>query len=453
MPDRGPESDAIDISELLDHRPWVGYQKWLILLTAITIIFDGIDNQLLGVAVPTIVSEWSTTRAAFAPVVSAGYLGMMVGGAFAGLAGDRFGRRTALLSSVAVFGAMTACAALAGDISSLAVLRFLAGVGLGGAMPNAATLAAEYVPRERRAFAVTLAIVCVPAGATAAGLLGIRLLPLLGWRLLFVVGGGVPLLAAVLLRWAMPESPRYLVRHPARWPELTAFLQRLGHRVPAAARYVDRTEHVAVHAPVRTLFKQPWRHDTLALSASFFLCLFAVYLGISWLPSMLAGAGFGPAMASTGITMFNLGGVAGALAGSVLISRVGSRPAMLAMTIGAVAGAVTLSAMPINSSAAIMPILVALTITGGLINAVQTTMYAVATHVYPASVRATGVGTAVAVGRIGSVVAGLAGAWALEFRGSQSFFGLMAAAMVLCAITLAIIHRQVPGSRESQGSA
>ncbi len=314
MPPAIPSPTAqLDVGRLLDEGNWGGYQRWLIFLTALTIVFDGIDNQLLGVAMPAIMQEWSAPRSAFAPVVSIGLAGMMIGGALAGLAGDRIGRRSALLLSMALFGVMTAAIAAAGTPAQLTVLRFLAGAGLGGAIPNATALAAEYVPRRHRPVAVTLTIVCVPLGATIAGLLGIRALPVMGWRALFVIAGVIPVLGAVALLRLLPESPRYLARHPRRWPELARTLARMGHPTPAGATFVDSTEQIAERASIRTLFRPEWRADTLALFGAFFSCLLAVYLGFSWLTALLSSAGFGPGTASTGITAFNLGGVVGAL--------------------------------------------------------------------------------------------------------------------------------------------
>ena len=142
----------IDVGELIDGGRWGGYQRWLVFLTALTIVFDGIDNQLMGVTIPTIMREWSVARSAFAPVVSLGYLGMVTGGALAGLLGDRIGRRVTLIASMIVFGGMTLAVAGAGSVAALAVLRFLAGLGLGGAVPNAAALAAEYVPTAPESF-------------------------------------------------------------------------------------------------------------------------------------------------------------------------------------------------------------------------------------------------------------------------------------------------------------
>lgn len=437
-------SSQVDVGRLLDEGNWGGYQKWLIALTALTIVFDGIDNQLLGVAIPSIMQEWSAPRAAFAPVVSIGLAGMMVGGALAGLAGDRVGRRTALLGSMLLFGVMTAAAAAASSPMQLTYLRFLAGAGLGGAIPNATALAAEYVPRRHRPVAVTLTIVCVPLGATIAGLLGIRVLPLVGWRALFVIGGVIPVLGALVLMRVLPESPRYLARHPQRWTELARTLARMGYPTPDGATFIDSLEHTAGRASIRTLFRSDMRADTLALFGAFFSCLLAVYLGFSWLTALLTGVGFDPATASTGITAFNLGGVVGALAGSVAIGGLGSRVPMLTMTAGAAAGAIALSTMRIDASQPVLPILVMLTLTGGLINAVQTTMYALAAHVYPSAVRATGVGTAAAIGRVGAMLSGYAGAWAIDYRGTTSYFALIAMAMFATFVSLAFVTRHVP---------
>ena len=447
MPPPSENTSAIDVGHQIDQGRWGTYQTWLVALTALTIIFDGIDNQLLGVAIPSIMREWSAPRSAFAPVVSIGLIGMTLGGAIAGVAGDRIGRRTALLGSMLLFGVMTALVAAAATPMHLAVLRFLAGAGLGGAIPNAAALSAEYVPRRHRHIAVTLTIVCVPVGATIAGLLGIRILPVIGWRAMFLIGGVVPVLAALALVRLLPESPRYLTRHPQRWPELARTLARMGHPSPQGARFVDAVEP-AERASLQTLFHQDRRRDTLALFGAFFSCLLAVYLGFSWLPALLTNAGFDPSMANTGITAFNVGGVVGALAGSMVIGSFGSRVPMLAMTAGAGAGAIALSLMRIDVSQPVWPILIVLSITGGLINAVQVSMYAVAAHVYSSTVRATGVGAAASVGRIGAILSGYAGAWAIDYRGSVSYFAMIAAAMCVTFISLALVRRHVPRAEQ-----
>jgi AAHS family 4-hydroxybenzoate transporter-like MFS transporter len=441
--------DSVDVGQLLDAGRWTGYQKWLVALVAMTIVFDGIDNQLLGIVIPTVMSEWGVPRSAFASVVSLGYVGMMLGGMLAGLAGDRFGRRTALLGSMVVFGVMTVVAAMVESPRAFGVLRLLAGIGLGGAMPNAAALAAEYVPVRFRPIAVTITIVCVPLGGTLAGLLGVAALPAFGWRMLFIVGGIVPIVAAVILRFVLPESPQYLARRSARWPELVGVMARMGHRLAPETSFADRSAGPKVSAAsLASLFTPEFRRDTFALWGSFFSCLLAVYLGFSWLTSLLTGAGFDAPTANTGITAFNLGGVVGALVGGMAISRFGSRASMLTMAGIAIAGATGLALMRIAPGAAVLPIIAMLALTGSVINGVQTTMYALAAHVYPTAIRATGVGTAVAFGRIGAVLTGYVGSWAIDYGGTPSFFGVVAVMMVITFVSLALVSRHVAPRRQ-----
>jgi MFS transporter, AAHS family, 4-hydroxybenzoate transporter len=439
---------AVSVAGLLDAGRWTVYQRWRVALVALTIVFDGIDNQLLGIVIPTLMSEWHLPRRAFAPVVSLGYLGMMVGGLVAGLLGDRIGRRTALLGSMILFGMFTVAAAFVHSPEWMAAVRFMAGVGLGGAMPNAATLAAEYVPARLRPVAVTITIVCVPLGATLAGVLGIQVLPIIGWRNLFIAGGLVPVAAAVVLRFILPESPHFLARRDHRWPELVGILKRMGHAPAPDALFVEPAAHLPVQKPsIASLFRVEFRRDTLALWGAFFSCLLAVYLCFSWLTTLLTGAGFNPAVANTGITLFNLGGVAGALAGGAAIARFGSKRAMLVMTAVAIAGAGGLAVMQITSAAPVIAIMAMLTLTGSMINGVQTTMFALAAHVYPTSVRATGVGTAVAFGRIGAVLTGFVGSWAVDYGGTHAFFGVVAAMMVVAFVGLASVSVHVPARR------
>src|SRR5213596_3421312 len=230
---------TIDVGNVIDEGRWTTYEKLLILGTALTIVLDGVDNQLLGNAIPSLMKEWSLSRGAFSTVLALSPLGMMFGGALGGMLGDRIGRRAALLSSVLSFAVLTLAVSMVNGLFLLGVFRFLAGFGLGGAMPNAAALASEYVPRRQRPFAVTLTIVCIPLGGTLAAVLSARVLPAYGWRTLFVLGGIIPIALAILLFKVLPESPRYLASRRERWPELIALLRRLGHDTPADANVVE----------------------------------------------------------------------------------------------------------------------------------------------------------------------------------------------------------------------
>ena len=354
----------VDVAKVLDEGRLGRYQRFVVLLTALSVVIDGIDSQLLGIAIPVIMREWGVARSEFAPILAVGFVGMMVGGAIAGVIGDRLGRRVALIASVLVFGVMTMCASMVSGLVALGVFRFFVGVGLQGASPNAAALVSEYVPLRHRAFAITATIVCIPAGAMFAGLIAIPVLPALGWRALFAIGGLIPVIVGIVLIRYLPESPRYLTHYPARWPELSRILERVGYRPRPDAVFVD-------------LF-----------------CLLAVYSGFNWVPSMLTGAGLAPTVANTGITAYNLGGVIGAITGALAIKRFGSKPSMSTIAAMATVVALLMRSMTFNANSPTLPIILMLGIIGALINAVQVTMYALAAHIYPTAVRATGVGVA-----------------------------------------------------------
>jgi AAHS family 4-hydroxybenzoate transporter-like MFS transporter len=434
---------TVDIGRVLDEGEWSGYQKLLVLATALTIILDGLDNQIIGVAIPPMMREWNLGRPAFAGVLTSGMVGMMVGGFLGGYIGDRLGRRTALLGSVFLFGILTVVISFATNVPMLTALRFLSGLGLGGAMPNAAAISSEYVPRRQRPFAVTLTVVCIPLGGSLAGLVGGWVLPAFGWRALFLIAGVVPLVLAAALLKLLPESPRYMARRPERWPELRALLQRLGHSVPGDAAFVDTTERAVARASVGELFVPEFRRDTFALGASFFFCLLSAYMGTNWVPAMLTRGGFDVGTASYGLTAFNFGGVVGAILGAFVIMRLGSRVSMLTMGAGAIVGAVVLATMSIGPQSSVA-VFTMLAWTGGLINAVQTTMYALAAHVYPTSIRATGVGTVVAFGRIGGVVSPTLGSWGLESGGASRYFQVIAATMTVVFAALASVKNHIP---------
>jgi AAHS family 4-hydroxybenzoate transporter-like MFS transporter len=300
------------------------------------------------------------------------------------------------------------------------------------------------MPARHRAFAVTATIVCVPLGATLAGLLAIPMLPALGWRGLFAIGGVTSLaVAAALIRW-LPESPRFLARHPARRDRLIDVLRRLGHDVPAGAEFTDPGERHVGRASFGALFVRESAVDTIALWSAFFFCLLAVYSGFNWIPSMLTGAGLDATVANAGITAYNLGGVIGALGGGLAIRHFGSRPTMMGMAAAAAAVAMGLSAMTLSPGMPAAPIVAVLGLAGALINAVQVTMYALAANVYSTAIRATGVGTATSVGRLGAILSTYAGASALELGGHTSFFVLVAAAMAAVCVSLAFVRHHIP---------
>jgi AAHS family 4-hydroxybenzoate transporter-like MFS transporter len=412
---------TLNVERAIDEGPFTSYQKFVIAATASLIVLDGMDGQVLANALPSLTREWNLPRAAFATASAAAPFGMMLGGVLGGMLSDRIGRRPALLGSVITFAIPTLATAFVTTMPLLILARFIAGIGLGGAMPNATALVAEFAPLRHRPLAITATIVCIPLGGFLGGIIAGQIVPIYGWRSLFVIGGVVPLALALSLVKVLPESPAFL-----------------------AARHQPRSR-----GSIAALLAPDLRRDTLSLVLSFMSCLLAIWMGFIWIPAMLTGAdvGFAQADASYALSLFNFGGVAGAIAGAIVIQRFGSRRALLVMTALTIASSLVMAGMP-PSTQAFVRTMVLFTVTGALMNAVQATMYALAAHVFPTAIRGTGVGMTVAVGRAGNVLASYVGSWALLAGGPPFFFMTWAAALTIVFVALAMIQRHIPRTIE-----
>ena len=427
---------AIEAGVWIDKAPWTLYQKGLTLLAALAIVIDGFDIQVLALVIPSLTQEWAVARSEFAPVLAAGLVGMAVGGPMFGYWGDRWGRRPALIGAVMLFAMASLATVFCGSVAALGVLRFFTGFGAGGALPAAGALSAEFAPLHRRPVAVKLTIVCVPLGGMLAGFLAALVLGSHGWRTLYLIGGIAPLVLAAVLWRLLPESPRFLAQHKSGWPALERFLRLAGHTVPQGSAFA--AEAAPTRAPIGELFARTYLRDTIALWLAFFSCLGGIYLVFGWLPALLTSQGMDLARASSGLGVYNMGGVAGVFIWAGLTTWFGSRGPM---TIGAAAAAASALAM-----LAIPPIdgapMAGIGLHGLLANAIQTSMYALAAHVYPTPIRATGVACAAAMGRIGGILSSLAGS-AVIGAGPRAYWASLAAAMIVAMCGLATIERHI----------
>lgn len=441
-PGSHPSPDTvIDIGSLIDRAAWPLLAKIYVALAALAVLLDGYDNQVLGFALPAMIGEWHVSRGLFSPVVAIGLVGVGLGAGLGGLVGDRIGRKSAFIGSVVLFGLATGAIAWVDHVPPLLFLRLAGGIGIGGLFPNAAALAAEFSPQKNRPMAVALTIVCVPLGGMIGGLVAAAVLPAFGWRALFVLGGAAPLAMAVLLYWALPESPRYLARRPARFAELIILLRRFGHEIPDGVKFIDRTE-VSERAGLRALFSPYYLHDSLILWGAFFFNLFAVYSIFNWAPALMTSMGLDLANASRTVAAYNFGAVIGAVLCAWLIVWFGSRVSMLVMTLLAAACAAVLSHLS-GGHPAVQELTIWMALHGLFTNGAQTTLYSLSAHIYKADVRTTGSGAALAVGRIGAILGSFGGA-ALVDAGGRVYFAVLAVALIGTAICLALIRRHIP---------
>lgn len=440
---------ACDVGAQLDGGAWTLLQKRATLLAALAVIFDGFDNQLLGFAIPAIMADWGITREGFAPALASGLLGMALGSALGGWVGDRIGRKPAIIASVLLFSVATGSIFMANGISALIVLRLLAGMGIGGALPNATALVAEFTPLRHRPTAVIVTIVCVPLGGMLAGVVAAQVLPTLGWRALFVIGGAGGLAVTGLLWLAMPESPRYLVRRPARWGELTRTMSRLGHAVDGRNGYKDAVEESGTDSKstVATLFGLSYLRDTIALWVSFFACLTAVYMAFNWLPGMLAAQGLDLGVTSSGLAFYNFGGVLGPLACVWLVGAYGSRKPLLVFALGGAVGAFSLNLLDMSAGNDHTALYLNLAVHGLFVNGIQTSLYALAAFVYVTRIRATGVAGAMTFGRLGAIASAFLGAWAIQAGETSVYVAVLGGCMLVTFLAIAAVGRHVPPAR------
>ncbi len=442
---------AVDAGLLIDRGTWSAYQKAITLLAALAVAFDGFDIQILAFAIPSIMKEWHAARSDFAPIAALGLAGMAVGSPLAGYFGDRFGRRVTLIGCVLIFGFATISTAFCHTLFELGLLRTIAGAGIGGALPNASALTAEFAPLRRRAMSVTLTIVCVPLGGMVAGLVAAQVLPTMGWRALYLIGGAAPLLFALVLLMALPESPRYLARnatgnaarHAKSSTELIRLLARMGHTVVAGSVFTAESEREGKAGSLAELFRPGLFRDTAGLWIAFFASLVGMYLVLGWLPAMLTAQGLDIATASSGLAAYNFGGVLGVLLCAAIITTLGSRRPMLSFAIGGGASALALMFVPIGAEGGHTLLIAGLGVTGFFLHAIQTTMFALASHVYPTRVRASGVACAAAAGRVGGMLSSLAGAAIIQ-AGSHEFLLVLAGAMVATFAGLSIVRHHYP---------
>ncbi|MRV70481.1 MFS transporter [Duganella sp. FT92W] len=435
----------LDVGRAIDDGPYTWMQKMVVMMAALSIIINGFDGQLIGFAIPSIMKEWGVTRGAFAPAVAAGLVGMGIGSACAGLIADRYGRRMALIGSVFLFGAATCAIGLATDVTGIAILRLIAGLGIGGALPSSTTMTAEFTPARRRTLAVTATIVCVPLGGMLAGLFSGVVLPAYGWRTLFFIGGALPLVVGVLLLLALPESPRFLVCRPQRWQELGKLLARMSRPSTADTVFTDSGEQKSEQRiGFRGLFAQGRTRDTLAVWCAFFMCLLAVYSAFSWLPTMLVGEGLNVAVAASGLTAYNMGGVIGALICAVAIARFGSRWPLAVCCAGGAASALLLQGVDVAHNTNLL--IFGLGVHGMFVNAVQSTMYALCAFIYPTSMRATGIASGLAFGRFGAILSAFAGAAIITAGGASAYLTMLGFAMVGVLLALLSVRDHIPGA-------
>ena len=431
----------VDVAQFIDAQPVGGFQIRLLLTCAAVLFLDGFDTQAIGFVAPALAREWDVSKGALGPVFSAGLFGLMIGALLFGPLADRIGRKKIIVFSTLAFGIGTLVTAFVQDIDMLLAIRFLTGLGLGGAMPNAIAMTSEFNPRRRRATMVMIMFCGFSVGAALGGFLAAALIPLFGWRSVFVVGGLAPLALVPILARRLPESVRFLAltgRAQERVAELLWSISPRAVFAPATQFVVHEPELTGI--PVLHLFRDGRTLVTLLLWVVFFMSLLDLYFLSNWLPTVLNDLGATVSEAAMIGSMLQVGGVVGTFALGSIIDRFSFRALALVYFIAVFAvGAIgQLGHSAIFVSMAIFA--AGFCIVGGQIAA-----NALAAGFYPTAVRATGVGWALGIGRVGSIVGPLVGGALLIVRWSTGSVFMAAAGAAFCAALAAFSLGRIAG--------
>ena len=429
------------IEPLVDGQRFGRFGLELLLLSFLAMFADGYDLTAMGFAAPQLARAWHLSAASFAPVLTASLVGILFGAPLFGWLGDRRGRRGTILASLLLIAVATLAIAATSGPRQLLALRFVSGLGIGGLMPNMIALNAELAPQRRRATLVVLMFTGITLGGAAPGPVAAWLLPRYGWPVLFWIGGAVPLLVAALLYLRLPESVKYLVRRPARAAELRALLARMRPdlTLPAAARFT-LAEPVGTDAAAggaALLFRGALALFTPLLWLCFATALMTNFFLNSWLPLIFERVGMAPATAALASTLYHLGAAVGGVLVSLLLDRFGFIAIAGLFACGVLA--VALIGWPGLSHAAITACaaLAGLTVLGA-----QSGNNAAAGLLYAPQVKSRGVGAALAVGRLGSVLGPLLGGWLLALHlPLQRLFLLAALPMAVGTVAAALLAR------------
>jgi AAHS family 4-hydroxybenzoate transporter-like MFS transporter len=433
-----------DISREIDAGAWSNYQKLAVFIAALAIVLDGFANQALAVSIPMLVKMWHVPRPAFVGVTVAGFVGMMIGTIGFGMLGDRIGRRPTLIACVMLFALPTIAIATVHEIPPLLILRIIGGLGLGGCMPNAAALLAELTPAKNRSLAVTAGVVGISIGGTLGGLVGAQV-PAEHWQNLYLLAGLIPVAIAILMFFVLPESPRYMAVRANRKADLVKLMARFGNPIDPNLPTVDSLDKpLQTKVGLGALFSKEYAVDTIGLWGAMFFSLLSVYGVLIWLPSILGDAHYPGPMTSTGLTFFNVGGMIASLSAAACFNRFGSKVSISALAIGAILASLWLYFIPLDPARSPASLLTALTLQGGFMNAVQTTMYALAAYIYATELRGAGVGWAVGIGRLGSIICPFVGDQLIKAFGANGFFGGFGVTMALCLLCLLMIRKHMP---------
>jgi AAHS family 4-hydroxybenzoate transporter-like MFS transporter len=447
------QATSLNLPLIIDNQKFGRHHLSLTLLCALSVLMDGFDAQSMGFVAPALAQQWHIARGALGPILSAGLVGMLLGALVFGPLADRFGRKPILVLCTLWFGVFSLLTATSASVNSMLILRLITGFGLGGTLPNAIALTSEYMPRHLRATAVMLMFTGFSLGAAAGGFAAADLITRFGWQSVFVVGGLLPCVSAVLLLW-LPESIRFLVLKGGEDVRVASLLRKFAPTVqvlPGASYIVDENvvgEHRESGFLVKQLFTDGRALMTLLLWVIFFMSLLDLYFLNSWLPTVLHDSGLDLKRAIRITAMFQIGGAVGALLLGRIFDRYKSYRALALAYVGASLCVFLIGMLGASVGLQALAVFAAgICVVGG-----QTGSNAMAAESYMTSIRSTGVGWSLGIGRIGSIVGPVVGGILLSSHlEMRRVFWAAALPPLIAVVALVVLNQRT--KRHATGSA
>ena len=443
-----PGERTVNVQHFLNEQRFSPFQWTIFGLCFLIVLLDGFDTSAIGYIAPSLITEWGVDRPALAPVLSAALFGLAFGALASGPLADRLGRKTVLVAAVLVFGVACLASSFAGSLDHLVIWRFVTGLGLGAAMPNAVTLMSEYCPDSRRATLTNMMFCGFPLGAAFGGFLAAWMIPNFGWRSVLLLGGMTPIVLAVLMLALLPESVRHMVAKGQSAERIRAALRRISAAAEGATGFVMTETQAAADgsAGLGLVLSRAYVVGSAMLWVAYFMGLVIFYALINWMPILFRDAGLDPRSAALIAALFPLGGV-GAIFFGWLMDRTNGN---LVIAAGFALTAVAIYA--IGQVLGTTGLLILTVLVGGtLMNTAQSSLPALAAAFYPTQGRATGVGWMLGLGRFG----GIAGSFLVaeltrRQLGLPTIFTVVAVPGLIAAAALVIkqaAHPEVRGVR------
>lgn len=434
---------VIDVAELIDRRPVGRFQIRVVVLCACVVFMDGFDTQAIGYVAPALAKLWNLKPGALGPVFGAGLFGLMLGALGGGPLADRIGRKSVIVLSTLAFGLCSLMTVSADSLESLLLWRLATGLGLGGAMPNAIALTSEFSPQRSRAMLVMIMFCGFSLGSALGGVLAAHLIPAFGWTAVFWLGGVLPIALTLLLVRALPESIRLLALRDGEARRLRWILARVAPelRLATETRFVAREERLPGFT-VRRLFGGGRTLGTALLWIMFFMNLLDLYFLANWLPTVINNAGLAVETAVIITTLLQIGGIAGTVSLGWLIDR--CRPYHVLAAAYLAAGLLIATIGLAGTSLALL--VPAVFGAGFCIVGAQIGANALAAAYYPTAIRSTGVGWALGIGRIGSIIGPVVGGIILSLRWQTASLFAIGALPAFCAAAAAFAMSSRSGS-------